>query len=1254
MTCKVCPTGCLLCGSPILCLGCASGYSLYTNPLTQDSICVKTCPSSYYSGYVATTHSYICQKCDSSCVECNGPNSNQCTDCPDGQILSRGSCVTPTSDFSCPSGTYLDSFQCLNCSKGCASCSEVTRCNECKAGYALGTTTGLCEIPQSSCHSSCKACSGATEYDCTSCTTPLVLHGGMCVKSCSQGFKLNVMTNKCEICLEGCTSCIPELFYFGGNCLFSCPTGTTAVIDEKGQVSCNLEEGAPIISFSQQPSQTTPVGLNQDILIQVSVIYPSSSSSQTKAINWKQTDIKAPKTKLLQGITSLNTALLVIPKKNLIADTKYELTVEVLLDGAVATSAITSFTTTKSIIGGNFDITPSRGSFYDTTFTLTLSGWAPNIVNGLALTFSIAAYRNDNSNNKRNIAQSLDLLSSLSSGGYQFTIPSLFESQNENDVVYRIELLAESSSDLLTVSKTIILQPLSSNRVAELIANTDPATIKEPVAMSNFAVLTAKNLIQSNSLETETTKAMLTAFQTYQTLTGDYSVTCIDSIHCSGHGTCFFTAGSTSSTGYQCACHQGWSGSACNKDSLQLQQAQQKLEVALTGLLSTPPTTSTVGSQLLAIQTTAKEPDLIATSITMPSLMSKTLISGYKVISSSSESTKASSRSILSAVADAACSLLAIFSNALDSNNDIEQLAQIFAGSLQDLLSGLGSGESTEIDTALLYVFMETVDSLFDEVFDDEEGNDRRRILQGSQQQPLQRQSPRVLTSTSTSSTSDAKKKAALQNKVSIQTPFKSASTIDITKLKQVLSALLSQFKQGKTVKMKTETQYNTASGDFQIPQLTLKVSSQVKFSIQETKTDKNTQASNSNSLVTKSVTFSAYDGSKELSISDLQTPIRMSIPKTTPTTPSSSGSMMYQCSYYDETSRRFLTNGCSFIGENLTHIICQCNHATEFAVQINEAALNAFDSIFNKPSLQELLSLSVQRISNKDQAFKLELQKNILARTQTAIYEYRIARFSFLPIGVSLLIFLILFALYPIVNFFLDVKQGYFASWSDEFVHITNESEGTKRLLTNARVFWSFYSLFASRTQKHFSAYGAKTFTFYAEIINLMGNVLAWTIFVNSLKGMTLFPQDKSPIPAYLFVIGASYLTATVSFYATIGSLNFCRIRFLREHYLRAEARQLSSTTKLAGWEFFYTVFCILVILAWLALFAALSTVLMNAEMNYWLGCCLGAVLFSYLIIDALMVALYRKFRPKVMLLTLAMRALNSEYISLCLHKKE
>ena len=109
---------------------------------------------------------------------------------------------------------------------------------------------------------------------------------------------------------------------------------------------------------------------------------------------------------------------------------------------------------------------------------------------------------------------------------------------------------------------------------------------------------------------------------------------------------------------------------------------------------------------------------------------------------------------------------------------------------------------------------------------------------------------------------------------------------------------------------------------------------------------------------------------------------------------------------------------------------------------------------------------------------------------------------------------------------------------------------------------------------------------------------------------------------------------------------INLCRIRVLQKHYVVIEAGQPSSTKKLAGWEFLYTIICILMTLAWLALFAALSTVLLNSEVKYWLSCCLGAAALSYFVMDALMVAIYRIFKPKKMLLMLTLRTLDSKYL--------
>ena len=72
--------------------------------------------------------------CDSSCLTCNGPNSNNCLSCADSsKYLSNYSCVSI-----CPAGTYADSSnillkKCVNCDTSCASCygANSNNCNTC-------------------------------------------------------------------------------------------------------------------------------------------------------------------------------------------------------------------------------------------------------------------------------------------------------------------------------------------------------------------------------------------------------------------------------------------------------------------------------------------------------------------------------------------------------------------------------------------------------------------------------------------------------------------------------------------------------------------------------------------------------------------------------------------------------------------------------------------------------------------------------------------------------------------------------------------------------------------------------------------------------------------------------------------------------------------------------------------------------------------------------------------------------------------
>jgi hypothetical protein len=256
---------------------------------------------------------------------------------------------------------------------------------------------------------------------------------------------------------------------------------------------------------------------------------------------------------------------------------------------------------------------------------------------------------------------------------------------------------------------------------------------------------------------------------------------------------------------------------------------------------------------------------------------------------------------------------------------------------------------------------------------------------------------------------------------------------------------------------------------------------------------------------------------------------------------------------------------------------------------------------------------------------------------------------------------------LHPLFHSIQSVKKDYLASWSDEFSDLNaktatgtnngnNDGNNTQQnfnFTTSAIYFWSLYSLFFGRCQKNLTEYTIRTLTFYTEVLNLMGNVMAWTIFLNSQKARSLMPQGQATVSSYTLVVAVSFMTATVSFYATLGLINLRRIRSLQNHYRKMEAQQISPIKKLAYRDLFFILVCFLVIVGWLALFAVLSIILLHSEVKYWLGCCLGAAILSYVVLDTLMVVIYRTFKPKKMLLMLAIRNLSSQYISFTVYSQ-
>ncbi|KFO84606.1 Extracellular matrix protein FRAS1, partial [Buceros rhinoceros silvestris] len=183
--------------------------------------CLPECPQGLFS------HQNRCHSCHPSCKTCRGPSDVECVTCHPHATLAGGRCRT-----SCKEEQYLNLVgYCVDCHPLCRQCvanlrdtgSTCLECQnarhlllgdhclpDCPAGYYA--ENGACRR----CHPSCKTCTGAGPFSCSSCDASLVLsHTGTCAPACSPGHyrddrqtckPCNSQCRSCEAA-AGCTSC---------------------------------------------------------------------------------------------------------------------------------------------------------------------------------------------------------------------------------------------------------------------------------------------------------------------------------------------------------------------------------------------------------------------------------------------------------------------------------------------------------------------------------------------------------------------------------------------------------------------------------------------------------------------------------------------------------------------------------------------------------------------------------------------------------------------------------------------------------------------------------------------------------------------------------------------------------------------------------------------------------------------------------------------------------------------------------------
>lgn len=122
---------------------CATGKKHYVGDTTD---CYDACPTNNYydNSNVCTGKFQQLLACDSTCLTCNGSNSNQCLSCQSPRLFKTSSkeCIT-----SCGTNKYYDvgAQDCDDCHAVCDGCTgpNNNECIACAAGKVM-ISSGLC------------------------------------------------------------------------------------------------------------------------------------------------------------------------------------------------------------------------------------------------------------------------------------------------------------------------------------------------------------------------------------------------------------------------------------------------------------------------------------------------------------------------------------------------------------------------------------------------------------------------------------------------------------------------------------------------------------------------------------------------------------------------------------------------------------------------------------------------------------------------------------------------------------------------------------------------------------------------------------------------------------------------------------------------------------------------------------------------------------------------------------------------------
>ncbi|KAL4506808.1 hypothetical protein ABPG72_001229 [Tetrahymena utriculariae] len=175
--CSQCFSTCLKCNgpSPNQCTDCIQTREI--QPKQPVGQCV--CKSKYFDD----NFNSFCQPCYKDCLTCNGYGSQNCQTCGEGRSVNQnGECI-------CQTNYFKQGDDCIKCNRLCKTCDSATSCLTCGENQILDKNTKLCKCQTGfypvqdgdftkclACTEFCDYCEGPEEIKCTKCSNKFNLY----------------------------------------------------------------------------------------------------------------------------------------------------------------------------------------------------------------------------------------------------------------------------------------------------------------------------------------------------------------------------------------------------------------------------------------------------------------------------------------------------------------------------------------------------------------------------------------------------------------------------------------------------------------------------------------------------------------------------------------------------------------------------------------------------------------------------------------------------------------------------------------------------------------------------------------------------------------------------------------------------------------------------------------------------------------------------------------------------------------------